>query len=383
MTTPVLLRLSQIEPRPVSWLWKGRIPLGKVTILDGDPGLGKSTLTLDLAARVSSGRPMPGTTEAVTGGVIVLSAEDAADDTIVPRLQAADADLRYIVKLESMRLEDGSDRPPILPADLDALRRAVAESDWELATRLVVIDPFYAFLDGQVNSKQDHDVRRALHVLSDFAAETDTAVLLVRHLNKAGGMSALYRGGGSIGVIGAARAGFVVGRDPEDPTRRVLAVTKMNLAPEPASLAFRLEVGANNQPHITWAGESPHSADALVTQPGDDDERTEAQDLRAFLLELLQTARTAKEVQTACRGAGFTVHDRTLRRAARAIGANIERHGFGSGSAWVWSLGDGQRGREGDEGDHPRSQSPSSPSVPFADGFERLPGKGDAGEAAA
>jgi len=284
---------------------------------------------------------MPDGAPGLTGGTAILSAEDAADDTIVPRLQAAGADLRTIVHVPAMHLEEGGERPPAVPGDLAALRRAIDESDWDLAVRLVIIDPLVAFLSSDVDSWKDQAVRRALHALAEFADVTQAAVLAIRHLTKGTG-PALYRGGGSIGIIGAARAGLLVARDPEDATKRVLAVTKMNLAAEPPSLAFRLEVGANNQPRVTWAGESPHGADVLVSQPHDEDERSDAQDLRAFLRELLEGApRTFKEVQAACRGAGFDVHDTTLRRARKALGVNVHRQGFGPGSVVVWRLSNG------------------------------------------
>src|SRR5437879_1327567 len=132
----VVVRLHQVEPQSVSWLWPGRIPLGKLTILDGDPGLGKSTLALDLAARVSRGAAMPDGTPGVAGGALILSAEDAADDTIVPRLQAADAELRSILHIPAVRVAE-YERPPVLPADLDAIARAIRETDWDVAVRLV------------------------------------------------------------------------------------------------------------------------------------------------------------------------------------------------------------------------------------------------------
>ncbi len=334
--TPVLLRLADVEPRPVSWLWPGRIPLGKLTVLDGDPGLGKSTLSLDLAARVSRGACMPDGAPGVSGGVLLLSAEDAADDTIVPRLIAADAELAWIAQVPAVMGSDG-ESPPVLPLDTPALEQAI--TDLGTQVRLVVIDPLVAFLSEGVNSWRDQDVRRALHALARFAEMSGAAVLVIRHLTKANGTPALYRGGGSIGIIGAARAGLLVARDPEDPMRRVLAATKMNLAPEPCSLGFRLEAAGKQHPRIVWSGESPHKADVLVSQPDDDDERHEAADLRAFLREFLEVApRTFREVQRACRDAGFDVHDTTLRRARKAAGISARRQGFGPGSHVVWTL---------------------------------------------
>ena len=382
-TRAVLLRLAGVEARPVSWLWPGRIPLGKVSVLDGDPGLGKSTLMLDLVARVSRGLPMPDGARGTPGGAIILSAEDAADDTIVPRLQAAGADLSYVAQVPAMRLADGFERPPVLPGDLAAIEQAIKESDWELATRLVVIDPFVAFLSEQVDSWRDQDVRRALHALADFAEATQAAVVVIRHLTKANGTPALYRGGGSIGIIGAARAGLLVARDPEDPAARVLAVTKMNLAAEPPSLSFRLDVGPTDQPRIVWSGESPHGADVLVSQPRDDDERREAQDLRAFLWELLELApRSYREVEAECRKAGFDVSGRTLRRAGKTLGVVVTRHGFGPGSSVSWSL----NGHSGhivaivDRDITPSSMATIGQYDAPGDGLERPTGRGDAWE---
>lgn len=378
----VLLRLDQVEAQPVTWLWPGRIPLGKLTVLDGDPGLGKSTLALDLAARVSRGSPMPDGTAGIAGGALILSAEDGVEDTIVPRLQTAGADLRYIVTVPVVQCAE-YERPPLLPADLQAMKDAIAATDWELGVRLVVIDPLMAFLSADVDSWRDQDVRRALYVLAEFARESQAAVVLIRHLTKARGTSAMHRGGGSIGIIGAARAGLLVARDPEDSTRRVLAVTKMNLAPEPPSLGFRLE-GSSGYPRIVWTGTSPHGADVLVAEPVDEDERRDVQDLRVFVREMLEQApRTFKEVQAACRAAGYEVTDRTLRNVRRALGVESKRTGFGPGSVITWSLRNGHTGSHTgiDDGSH---EPPGMPVCDrydaLGDGRDRLPGQGDAAE---
>ncbi len=361
LRTPILLRLADVTPRPVSWLWPGRIPLGKLTVVDGDPGLGKSTLSLDLAARVSRGARMPDGTPGVSGGVLLLSAEDAADDTIVPRLLAAEAELAWIAQLPAVTSIDGESLP-VLPLDTPALAQAIG--DLGAPVRLVVIDPLVAFLSEGVNSWRDQDVRRALHALACFAETTGAAVLVIRHLTKSNGTPALYRGGGSIGIIGAARAGLLVARDPEDPTRRILAATKMNLAPEPPSLSFRLDV-VQGQPRIAWGGESPHGADVLVSQPQDEEERHDAQDLRAFVREMLEVVpRTQKEVIAACRSAGFDVSERTIRRARKAAGVTVQRQGFGPGSVVVWSLGT-HSGHIPDIGDRDSELSPMSGMVRY------------------
>ena len=165
---PVIVRLADVQPESVSWLWAGHIPLGKLTILEGDPGLGKSALTCDLAARVSTGRPMPDGTAGVEGGVVFLSVEDGLADTIRPRLEAAGANLDRIVAFSGMRDSEG-ERLPTLPKDLVGLERTIRES----SAALCVLDPLMAILGGEVNSWRDQDVRRALAPLAAMAERWD------------------------------------------------------------------------------------------------------------------------------------------------------------------------------------------------------------------
>ncbi len=366
MTTPAPFVLvggpmSDVQPERVAWLWLRRIPFGKLTVIDGDPGLAKSLLTLDLAARLSRGAPMPDGVAAETAPSIILTAEDGLGDTVRPRLDAMGADVSRVYSFTAATTAEGEEFAVTLPSHLAALRAQVEQ----LGVRFVVVDPLMAYLSLDVNTRIDHDVRRVLAQLARLAEDTAAAVVLVRHLNKATGGPALYRGGGSIGIIGAARSGLLVARDPDDETRRILATTKSNLAEEAPSLRFRVETAPNGAARLVWEGETPHRANALLAMPADDDERQEAHDIRAFLRDFLQTRRTAKEVQAACREAGFNVHDRTLRRAAKAIGADIQRHGFGPGGAWVWSLGAERRGHIEGVADSPRNMAPTSSMVPY------------------
>lgn len=165
--------LSEIEPERIEWLWPQRIPKGKITILDGDPDNGKSVLTTDLAARVTSGLTLPDGTPTVAAGAVIVSAEDGAADTICPRFDAAGGDPKRALLL-------GDEEPFTIPGDTTRLERAVRQ----VGATLVVIDPIMAFLSGDVNSNRDQDLRRALTPLKRMAERTGTAVLLVRHLNK-------------------------------------------------------------------------------------------------------------------------------------------------------------------------------------------------------
>lgn len=255
----MLTRMSDVTPRPVQWLWPGWIALGKLAIIDGDPGLGKSLATLDIAARVSTGRAMPGDCRgelfATAAGVVLLTAEDDPADTLRPRLDAARADVSRIIALEGVRTEEGERMPRLsdLAAIADAIRAVNA--------RLVVIDPVMAYLGGDAH--RDNEVRQSLGPIAKLLAEHHAAGLVVRHLNKSGGSHAVYRGGGSIAIIGAARTGMLVARDPDDETARVLAATKSNLDELPDSLGYRV-AASGGAARVDWTGTSAHSAAALL-----------------------------------------------------------------------------------------------------------------------
>ena len=218
------VRLSQVERARTEWLWRNRVPFGKVVTLDGMPGLGKSTVTLGITARASTGRPMPGEYEAAEPieGVVLLSAEDGIGDTILPRVEAAGGDLSRVVVIDEV--DDGEGRrPPVIPDDLAALRQEVIGQE----ARLVIVDPLFAFLSSDSDAYRDQDVRRVLHLVKLLAEETGAAVMIVRHPTKgARGGSAISTRGGSIGVVGAARVGLFMGRDPEDDERVILAIAE-------------------------------------------------------------------------------------------------------------------------------------------------------------
>ena len=331
-----IVRLSDVEPERVGWLWAARIPLGKVTILDGDPGLGKSTIALDLAARVSTGRPMPGERTAhPAAGVVLLSAEDGLADTIRPRLDAAIADVSRIVALTAVST-GGEDRLPTLPGDLDRLEAAIVAHD----AALVIIDVLMAYLDGAVNAHRDQDVRGALAPMAAMAERTGAAILVLRHLNKSSGGPAVYRGGGSIGIVGAARSALVVGCDPDDETRMVLAVTKANLAPLAPSLAYRI-VDHDGAAEIAWEGGSTLTAAQLlaVRAVESDEDRGALGEAEDVLREILAHGPvSAKEGRSQAREAGIS--DRTLNRAKSALGVLAQKVGrpAESGQRWEWTL---------------------------------------------
>lgn len=334
---PGLVRLSDVEPEMVEWLWPGRIPLGKLTILDGDPGLGKSMVTCDIAARVSTGREMPdGTFGDLDGpvGVVLLSAEDGLADTIRPRLNAAGADCTRIAALTHVvEKETGLMKAPSV-ADLHEIEVAIFATE----AKLVIIDPVVAYLPEKTKSHNDQDVRRVLAPLAQLAERNHVAIWLLRHLNKAPGGNPLYRGGGSIAFIGAVRSGLIAAQDPEDDTgeRRIIASTKSNLARAAQALAYHVETAENGAARIVWEGMSDQTASSLLTSI-DPDEKSQLAEAVEFLRDLLLDGEVkSTEVQARSKAAGVSFT--TLKRAKIKLKVKAERRGMITDAHWVWVM---------------------------------------------
>ncbi|MFH5804659.1 AAA family ATPase, partial [Alienimonas sp. DA493] len=207
----VVRTLADVTPSFVEWLWEERIALGKITLFAGLPGLGKSFLTVDLAARTSVSRPWPdGRGAPPPGDVVILNAEDDAGDTIRPRLDAAGGDPKRVHVLEAVRGPDGKERGFDLAADLDRLRTMLRKLP---APKLVIVDPVNAYL-GRADSHKEADVRGVLEPLRRLAEEFGVAVVLVSHLNKGSGAGAMGRVTGSLAFVGAARAAWLISDDP-------------------------------------------------------------------------------------------------------------------------------------------------------------------------
>jgi hypothetical protein len=334
-TPPLIISAADVKMTAVRWLWKGRIALGMLNMFDGNPGLGKSTITADIAARETRGEAMPlETTAAPAGDVLVISFEDHYSCVLCPRLVAARADMKRV------SLWNLDHHPFVLPDSISALESVITEKK----IRLVVIDPMMAALSPSVDSYKDQDIRVVLGALAKLAERTGCAILFVRHLVKTHGNKAVMAGGGSIGIIGAMRVGLLLAKTPDAPPNdphRLLATVKCNVGKEAPAVSLRIE---SAQPIVTDTGEKIEvgrvvwsgvvtevSADDLVT---DADEAGAAKEATSVIAEILAHGSVkAKDAIKQLDALG--VAERTWRRAKTKLGIISARIG-GPTSEWAW-----------------------------------------------
>jgi hypothetical protein len=342
--------MTSFESREVRWIWHGRIPVGKLTILDGDPNMGKSVVAnADIAARVTTGTQMPDGSDGLgePRSVVLVVAEDDIGDTVRPRLEAAGADLDYVFTMPVQRNDDGQVIPLTLPDDLERLREVVEEVD----AALVVIDPITAYLSEKISSHNDASVRKALSPLKELAEETGAAFLLVRHLNKSGEAKAIYRGGGSIAFAGAARSALVVERVPGDTEWSALAQVKGNLSLKAKTIKYRIVRADHefNVPCVEWGEVCDLSADDLLKKPDARKNSPERDRACEFLVEVLREGpQTAATVLGWADDAG--INSKTLKRAAEQVGirrTTRRNKTTKAVEAWLWSLPKGLKSWNG------------------------------------
>lgn len=322
-----LIAMADYRPQETCWLWPNRIPRGSISLIEGDPGRGKSTVIYDLAGRITTGRPMPDSVASLMpGNVVLLQGEDTLGTT-QRNLQAAGTDLARVFALDRSR--QGTGTPLAFPDDIDFLADQVRERSADL----VVIDPVAAFL--RVNIHNDQAVRKALSPLIALAEETGAAIVLVRHLTKSGGTNPLYRGAGSIGLIAAARSVLLVATAPSDPNQRIVAQSKSSLAPSAMSLAFQL-VSRGDGVVVNWLGPVQLTAEELL-DTGHGASCSELNEAVYVLYSLLGDGPVLASVaKSAAAEAGIS--DRTLRRAKALLRVNSQRKGFGPGSRFFWEM---------------------------------------------
>jgi putative DNA primase/helicase len=326
-----VVRVADVAAAPVTWAWQQRIPFGKLTVIDGDPGLGKTAVLLDLVARWTRGESLPGEDRGRPRfSVVLLAAEDDVAETLRPRLEVVHADLGRVFVVRGL---------PTFPHDLPRLLATVRATE----ARAVILDPGLAFLDANLDAHADAEARRMVAGLAQVASEAHAAAVFVRHLNKTQGGNALYRGGGSIAIIATARSALLVAPDPQNAGRRILASSKSNLGARPASLLFRIVADGPEAPaHVQWEGETTVSAgDALAAQAGRGEVATKKAQAAALLLSLLSEGpRPSAEIAAAIRAAGIDtsarpLDSRSVRGAKRQLRIASVRNGL---TEWLWSL---------------------------------------------
>ena len=325
---------TDIQESRLEWLWPGRIPLGKFTLLAGDPGLGKSLVTIAIAAAVTSEAKWPDCHEYTPhGSVILLSGEDDNSDTVKPRLRAAGADMDNVHSLSAVIInDDGSRRGLVLDRDANLLRDAIHRHP---DCRLLVIDPISAFL-GSVDSHKNADVRGLLSVLAEIAQESRVAILCVSHLNKGtGGPMARITGSGAF--VAAARSAMIVGRDPNDTDRRIIFMPKCNLSKEVEGVAYRVRESREDSelPVIQWEqGFVSVNGDALLSSDSGH-RRSALEDAKEWLFaELSNGPVLAKDVIRRAAQDGHA--KRTLDRAKDELGVKPRHDGITG--KWQWNL---------------------------------------------
>ncbi|MDD5050968.1 MAG: AAA family ATPase [Candidatus Pacebacteria bacterium] len=325
---PVLVQLADVKPEKIEWLWENRVPIGKLSLLVGDPGLGKSFLTLYMAARITTGSPWPDDPlkqSILKGAVIILTAEDDIADTVLPRLKTNEADVSKVVAIQGVKCPDIEGQCYFnLIAHLPALEQAIIQTP---ESRLVIIDPITAYL-GKTDSNKNAEVRGALAPLAALAGKYRVAVVGVSHLTKNQGIKAIYRTMGSLAFTAAARAVWVVSKDKDNPNRRLFTPCKSNLSIESTSLAFSIIDGM-----VCFEPEQLNIStdEALSTEPGED--KGALQEAEDFLREVLKEgAMLSRDVWK--EAAENKIAERTLKRAKANLGIVSEK----SPSGWMMEL---------------------------------------------
>lgn len=332
---PAVVRLADVEPEEVRWLWYPYIPLGKITILEGDPGAGKTWLALRLAAAVSNGDPLPGLDgvpreRREPANVLYLSAEDGLGDTLRPRLDAAGADPARVFALTGWQGKDDKGRERaggVTLQDLDIIEGAIAQ----YRPALVVVDPIQAYMGAGVDIHRANEVRAVLAGLAELAERYGCAAVLVRHLAKGTTDRAIYRGLGSIDFAAAARSILLVAADPDDEggRRRVIAHVKSSLAERGPSLAFSIREGS-----FYWEGTADVDAEALLAPRLASDGEPKLPRAIEWLLEVLAEGPVpSREIEKRAE-VEIGASKRTLWRAAREVGVRTRK----DGRTWVWEL---------------------------------------------
>ena len=298
-----IIRMSDVELTPVEWLWKPYLPFGKLSVLQGNPGEGKTYFAMHLAAACTNGKLLPNMERMEPFNVIYQTAEDGLGDTVKPRLIEAGADLDRVLVIDDSEVQ--------LTLSDERIEKAIIENN----AKLVIIDPIQAYLGADVDMNRANEVRPIFMRLGQVAQRTGCAILLIGHLNKAAGMQSLQRGLGSIDIAAAVRSVMFIGKLKHDPTTRILTHEKSSLAPPGVSLAFSL----GDEGGFRWFGEYDITADEMLS--GIEPQReTKTQQAKELICALLAGGKQvlSEDIDKAALERG--IPGRTVRDAKRELG---------------------------------------------------------------
>ena len=301
--TVEIIRMSEVGTQAVEWLWEPYIPFGKVTIVQGNPGEGKTTFALRLAAACTTGGTLPGMKPLPPFQVIYQTAEDGLGDTVKPRLIEAKADLDRVLVIDEAKRE--------LTLSDERIEKAITQN----GARLIILDPIQAYMGEKTDMNRANEVRPIFRRLAEVAERTGCAVILIGHLNKAAGGQSAYRGLGSIDFRAAARSVLLIGRVKREPNVRVIVHDKSSLAPEGKPVAFYLDPETG----FSWIGEYDITADELLSGAGGNN-ATKTEQAERLILDLLADGKelASEDIVKAAAEAGIS--ERTVQNAKRNMG---------------------------------------------------------------
>ena len=305
--TVEIIRMSEVDTQTVEWLWEPYIPFGKVTIVQGNPGEGKTTFALRLAVACSTGGTLPGMKPIQPFQVIYQTAEDGLGDTVKPRLIEAAADLDRVLVIDEAKRE--------LTLSDERIEKAIIQN----GARLIILDPIQAYMGDKADMNKANEVRPIFRRLAEVAERTGCAVILIGHLNKAAGGQSAYRGLGSIDFRAAARSVLLIGRVKREPNVRVIIHDKSSLAPEGKPVAFCLDPETG----FSWIGEYDITADELLSGAGGNT-ATKTEQAEKLILDLLADGKelASEDIVKAAAEAGIS--ERTVKNARRNLDTRIE-----------------------------------------------------------
>jgi len=326
-----LATLADVEPEAIAWLWRGRIARGKVSMIVGDPGDGKSYLSLAIAAAISRGNALPDGEAAAPADCLLWNGEDGLEDTIRIRAECVGADLARIHVIRGT-IDTSGQRESFGLHHVQEIHREIKRRGNIAA---VFIDPLGALLAG-VDAHRDAEVRSALQPLADLARETGVAIVPIAHLNKAPTGRSIYRVGGSIGFVGLARSVLLVAKD-QDTGRRAIVQLKSNVAEQVQPVEFRID-----NEGLWWIGVADElTADRMLAPAIDGNERSARDEAQAAILDAINNAGgelQARDLDKAVLEAGVSQRTYERARAVLARDGKITRQRSGFQGEVRWAL---------------------------------------------